>query len=534
MKRMVGLLCVLAIGCEGSISEREPGEYCESIRPGDSPVRRLTRFEYNNSVRDLLGDTTNPADDFPPEEEALGFNNQAANLGVTALLAEQYMVTAEAVSARATADLSSVLPCDPTGAEQACAREFIETMGLRAWRRPLTTEEADRIYGVFEWGMTNHDFQTGIQLALQAMLQSPHFLYRVEFGTEIDGEDDAVRVDDWEMASRLSYMLWGTMPDDILFAAAEAGELSTPEQIAGQAERMLADPHAHESVRDFYSQWLQLRFVDTLEKDGEIYPGFYPALRPLLRAETEAFMDYVIWEADGDIETILTADFSFMNAELAAFYGVEGPAGEGFERVQLDPSQRAGFLTQAGVLATHAKNNQSSPIHRGKFVREQLFCQMLPAPPDDIPIVPPDLDPDLTTRERFSQHSTDPACSGCHSLMDPIGFGFENYDGTGMWRDEENGTPVDASGELFATDIDGPFDGAVELAHMLAGSEEVHNCVVTQYFRYGYGRAEKQEDICTMAKLSGDFGASGHNMRDLIVALTQTDAFLYRKPTIPE
>ncbi len=498
-------------------------------------MRRLNRFEYNNTVRDLLGDDTNPANEFPPEEEALGFNNNATALGVTPILAERYMVAAEGIAARATEDLPALLPCDPADVgEDACARELVVDLGMRAFRRPLSGDEVDRVMAVYDWGRgEGYDYRESVELIIETLLQSPHFLYRVEFGAAADSGQKVVRLDDWEMASRLSYMLWGTMPDDALFAAAAAGELSEPAQIRAQAERMLADPRARHAVRDFYGQWLELDLVDGMEKDADIYPQYTPEIRALLRAETEAFVDHVIWDGDGSVESLLTAGFSFMNAELAAFYGIEGPGGADFERVQLPDGQRAGLLTHAGFLAAQAKPNQSSPIHRGKFVREQLLCQLLPPPPDDIAIVPPDLDPDLTTRERFSEHSNNEACRGCHELIDPIGFGFEAFDGMGIYRAEENGKPIDVSGELIATDVDGPFSGVPELASKLATSEQVHNCVVTQYFRYGYGRAETDDDICTVAPLMGDF-AEGGNLRELILAFTQTDAFLYRNAVVAE
>lgn len=546
MRRTLSLPLAISVGlgtlagCNGSIleapaSENTPKEFCDLTRPGPSPMRRLNRFEYNNTIRDLLGDESGPADEFPTEEEALGFNNNATALGVTPILAERYMVAAEGIAARATEDLAALLPCDPADlGEDECARAFAIDLGTRAFRRPLETDETDRLVAVYTWGKEQGlDYRESISLIVESLLQSPHFLYRVEFGASADGADDeAVALDDWERATRLSYLLWGTMPDQELFDAAAAGVLSEPEDVKAQAERMLADPRARYAVHDFYSQWLELDLIDNLEKDSEIFPTFTREIRDLVRKETEAFMDHVIWEGDGSVETLLTADFSFMNAELAAFYGLEGPSGSEFERVQLS-GERAGLLTQAGFLASQAKPNQASPIHRGKFVREQLLCQPLPPPPEDIELVPPDLDPNLTTRERFSQHSDNPSCSGCHELIDPIGFGFENFDGAGGFRTEENNLPIDVSGELIATDVDGPFVGVGELVSKLASSEQVHNCVVTQYFRYGNGRVETNDDRCSLEPLMGDF-AQGGNLRELIVSFTQTDAFLYRHAVVAE
>ena len=531
--------------CTGTIGDPDDGAIpvgksdealCTTKQPGESPIRRMTRFEYDNTVRDLVGDTTRPASSFVVEEEALGFNNQATALGVTQLLAEQYMEAAEAIATRATAKLDELLEgCDPAGSgEDVCGQQFVDAFGLRAFRRPLQPEEAERLMAVFDWGLSEYDFRTGIELVIQTALQSPHFLYRVEFGMPDPVEGDVVQLDHYEIASRLSYMLWNSMPDDELFTAAAAGELGTPEEVAAQARRMLDDGRARAAVKNFHTQWLQLRNIGTITKDPITYPSYEDGLRDLWQAETEAFLDYVVFEGEGDVATLLTAPYSMMNAELAAFYGLEGPSGEAFERVDLDSAQRAGFLTHASLLAVHAKPNQSSPVHRGKFVREQLLCQILPPPPPDLMVEAPDVDPNATTRDKFAEHSENPSCSGCHELMDPVGFGFEHYDGIGQWRDKDHGIAVDASGELLQTeDIDGPFDGAVELAQKLAQSEDVRACVATQWFRFAYGRAEQPADACNIKTVQEAFAAASYDIKELLVALTQTDAFLYRKAVVP-
>jgi Protein of unknown function (DUF1592)/Protein of unknown function (DUF1588)/Protein of unknown function (DUF1595)/Protein of unknown function (DUF1585)/Protein of unknown function (DUF1587) len=538
-------LGVAAAACTGRFSELDGdqggarGPLCSHLQPGSSPIRRMTRFEYNSTIRDLLGDTTAPASAFVVEEEALGFNNQATALGVTQLLAEQYMEASEGIAERAARDLRGLLQgCDPAvqGAD-ACARGFIERFGKRALRRPLTPAEIERLSGVFDWGHREYDVSTGFQLVIQALLQSPHFLYRVELGMPDPVDADVVPLSDHELASRLSYLLWGSMPDDALFAAADAGALRSPEQLAAEARRLLADPRARAAVANFHAQWLQLSHIDTLDRNATVYPDYHGGLPPLWKSETEAFLDHVVFEDEaGDVATLLTAPYSMMNAELRAFYGVgepaaePGPAADAFARTPLDPSRRAGFLTHASLLSVLSKPDQSSPIHRGKFVRERLLCQTLPPPPNDIDIEPPPVQPGVSTRERFRQHADDPSCSGCHAMMDPIGFGFEHYDAIGRWRDLDEGAPVDARGELTGTrDIDGAFDGAVELARRLAESEQVRQCVATQWFRFGYGRAEEEEDQCSMGQLQESFSAAGYNIQELLVALTQTDAFRYRR-----
>ena len=503
----------------------------------DTPIRRLTRFEYNNTVRDLLGDTSDPADALPPEEEVAGFNNQAAALTTSDFLIEQYMKIAEDVSARAVQNLAAILPCDPAlDGEEACALSFIEDFGKRAFRRPLTQAEVTRFKGLFDWALADTDlgrFEDGAELVIEATLQSPFFLYRSEVGEETPIEGDIVPFTSWEMATKLSYMLWNTMPDEELFAAAEADELRTKEQIRAQAVRMVEHDKARDVVRNFHTQWLLLTQLDSVTKDTGVYPAFRGGLRGLWKEEIQRLIEYVVLEGDGSLDTLLTADFSFMNEELAAFYGEDvrdSVTGSEFRRVQLDPERRAGILSTAGLMATHANLNQSSPVFRGKFVREQLMCDTLPLPPNDLVIEPPELDPTKTTKEQFEEIGANPSCAGCHTLMNPIGFIFEHYDGIGLWRDEQNGKAIDATGDVVATeDIDGSYDGAVELAGALATSQQVRECVSSQWFRFSYNRTVTAEDSCSLEQLNTAFAESGFDIKTLLVELTQTNAFLYRR-----
>lgn len=507
---------------------------CKHVEPGKAPLRRLTRFEYDNTVRDLLGDDTHPASQFPPEEQALGFDNQADALGVTQLLAEQYMKASEGIAARATADVAKILPCDPkVDGEDACAAKFIDAFGARAFRRPIDSTSHDRAMGLYSWGKATYGFSTGIAVAIEGFLQSPQFLYRVELTGTDPIEGDVVALDDFEIATRLSYLLWGSMPDQALFDAAKKGELETRDQLKAQAERMLADQRARAAVARFHTEWLGIEGVDSVDKDTKTFPEWKPELGAMFRRETEALVERIVFDDDGDVTRLFTAPYTMANSEIAAFYGVKGPKGDDFAKVDLDPKERSGILTQPSVLATYAKSNRSSPVHRGKLVRERFFCQPLSPPPPNVP-EPPPVDPHSTLRQQFAQHETDPNCASCHKLMDPVGFGFEHYDGIGAWRDEENGFAVDATGEVKGTvDSDGKFDGAIELAKRLAKSEQVRECVATQWFRYGYGRAEQDEDSCNLDTLNGAFAKAGFNIKALLIALTQTDAFRYRHRIAP-
>ncbi|MCX4239575.1 DUF1592 domain-containing protein [Paraliomyxa miuraensis] len=514
---------------------------CEAApRPGPTPIRRLTRVEYDNTIYQLFGDNSHPADAFPPDEEAGGFDNQADVLVVSPLLAESYLSAAEQLAATHTPTLMQQLPhCQGDSVDEAScegdADAFVRSFGKLVFRRPLTDEEVGTYVELFARGTTlaqvPYSPDMGVQLVVQALLQSPHFIYRVELGMADPRAGDVVALTHYEIASRLSYLLWNSMPDALLFEAADAERLHDPAELEAQARRMLDTPRAHEAVGNFHRQWLHLDEIEPVilanGKDPEIYPEFYDGLPSLWRSETEAFIDHVVFEEDANLESLLTAPYTMMNEELAGFYGVDGPTGIGFTRVDLDPGKYAGFMTQPGLMALFAKPDRSSPIHRGMFVRETILCQTPPPPPDNVP-EPPSVDESQTTREQFAQHAEDPVCAGCHALMDPIGFGFEHFDGIGRYRATEWGLEVDAAGELKGTDVDGTFDGAVELAHRLASSDQVKACVVSQWFRFGYGRYETEEDEDSIAELHAAFAASDYDIKELIVALTQTDAFRYR------
>jgi hypothetical protein len=321
------------------------------------------------------------------------------------------------------------------------------------------------------------------------------------------------------------------MPDDALLAAAEAGQLSADADIAAQAERMLADPRAHAVVRNFHDQWLRIAEIDGVEKDPGAFSKWTPTIAGLMRQEAAAFIDDVVWNGDGTLGALFGAPYTFANTALAQYYGLPAPGGTGFVKIDLDPTQHAGVLTQGGLLSLLAKQNQTSPVHRGKFVREQILCQPLQPPPPNLQIKPPELSTTLTTRERFAQHSADDYCASCHQLMDPIGLGFENFDAAGIYRATENGQPIDASGEVKAADVAGPFNGPIELGQKLAGSADVRACVATQWFRYGYGRAETEGDGCSMKTLQDRFAGGGYRILDLVAALAATDAFRYRRVT---
>jgi hypothetical protein len=507
----------------------QSGSCAGQISPGRAPLRRLNRLEYNSTIRDLLGETTRYADSFPPDEQGGGFSNNADALVVSHLLAESYASAAQAMAATAVTRLSSLSPCDvTTTGEQSCARQFIVTFGKRAFRRPITSDEATRFLALYTTGRTGGTYADGISVVIEMMLQSPHFIYRVEPAPSLAAGAAPVAVTPYELATRLSYFIWGSMPDDTLFAAADAGALSTSSQVAGQARRMLQDNRAHDAVAAFHREWLQLDHALEAPKAAMMFPTWSPTLAGALFAESQTFVENVFW-SDGRLATLLSAPYTFADQTVAQYYGATAPASTSFGKLMLDPTQRAGLLTQGTFLAAHAGPDQTSPVQRGKFVREQLLCQTVAPPPNNLVIMPPKVDQTTSTRDRFKQHEmTGSSCAACHALMDPLGFGFEHYDTIGQWRTVDGPSTVDATGMVTGTDVDGPYDGAVALMAKLSVSTQVANCVATQWFRFATGRTETTADMCTLQTIRAQFSSSQTDMRALPVAIATSDAFRYR------
>jgi hypothetical protein len=518
-------------GAPAASETPRPGS-AAACRPGAATIptaltRRLTRAEYDNTIRDLLGDTTRPASEWAAELRAGAFSNNPEALSVTDSLAELYYDTAEKVAAAAVARVNALVPCDPLKVgDDECGRTFIRGFVKRAFRRPVSAAEETRFFTVFSAGRAT-SFRDGVRMVITAALASPSFLYRFEVGSAPAAPGAVRSTTAWETASRLSYLVWASMPDDALFAAAETGQLSTPAQIAAQVDRMSKDPRARDGVARFLEEWLDLDRIPEIEKDATVFKGFTADLVPLLAQEATAFVRDV-WDA-GDLATLLTGAFTYVNKRLATFYGLPAAAslGTSLTRVALDPGRGVGVLSQGGLLSAHAKADQSSPVHRGLFVRRKLLCTTPPPPPPGVAITVPDISPTATTRERFTRHSSDPSCAACHRLMDPIGLGFESYDGAGRWRATENGRAVDASGELVASDVDGPFVGVAELGRRLSRSDQVARCVPAQWFEFAFGRIAQPEDACSLEQLGSGFVTSGLKLRDLVRITVSTDAFTH-------
>ncbi len=426
------------------------------------------------------------------------------------------------VEAGPNPERARILFCDL--AQDGCPAQVIEAFAKRAWRRPVTPQEVSDLMALLEVARSEgDDVEAGVRLALISILLAPDFSYRVELDPDPD-DDTPHALNPFELANRLSYFLWSSMPDDTLLAAAENGALSTDSQIRGQVERMLEDPRARALVENFTGQWLEIRALDDVVPDYQAYPEYDDELRDLFRAETESFFDELL-HSDTPVTGLLEADHTYANDRLAAFYGLPQPGTDDLMRVAAG-EQRGGILTHGSVLTVTSYPTRTSPVKRGKWVLTQLLCSGPPPPPPGVEGLIEENDSPGTLREKLEQHRADPACAGCHALMDPLGFGMEGFDGIGAHRTEDNGDPIDNTGEL----TDGTtFRGAREMSAVLVQDDRFVECVAKQLFTYALGRGPEFHDSRTLRALYADWRAAGLSLRELIVLIATSRPFTMRR-----
>lgn len=496
-------------------------------------LRRLTHSQYNNTIRDLLNDQSAPANQFPPEDFLNGFKTQYQAQTLSPLLVEAYSTAAERL-ARNTflgGDRRAVVPCKPSA---VCRTRFIREFGLKAFRRPLEVEEQKRYEALFA---RETDFYKGAQLFVEAILQSPAFLFRLEETTNPKWKP-------YVTASRLSYALWDTMPDAVLLASASRNELATPQAVETVARRMLTDLRAEQALNEFVAQWLRFDRLLTAGKDRRRYPNFNRETAFAMTEEARTFIADLVWN-DRDFTNIFTADYSFANADIAAIYGVAAPAKE-FDRIQFPAaSERAGLLGQTLFLALTAKPDDTSPTARGLYVREQFLCQHVAEPPPGVNTNLPDITEakPQTNRDRMREHVTNPSCAACHNLIDPIGFGFEKFDAIGARRENfklriygaydgghNTGPPKSLDLPLDTTGFvaglpNSKFANPRELGAVLARSQPCQECIVKQYFRYTAGRMETAADRALLRQVTNEFKESQFRFKELMISLVRAREF---------
>lgn len=513
---------------EGATTDDPPAVGCEGLRPARTPLRRLTDTQYRNTIGDLFDGVILPSDDFPETSLAYEYTTEASADEITELAAEQVMIAAEDVADQVMAATDQVVGCDLSA---ACIEGFIEQFGARAFRHPLTDEERTLLLDAYDEGAVDSPTD-GVGRLITVALQMPQFLYLVESGV-IDDEDPAVaRLTDHELATRLSYLLWDTMPDDELRGLADEGALADPEALEQQARRLLGHARAEAALGRFHREWLELPPLRGNEKDPVMYPQFDADMVASMSTQFDRLIAGVTRSDEPTLSRLFLADTVEIDANLAAIYGVAAPA-EGWGELALDPAQRAGILTTPLLLSAHATQIGSSTVHRGKMVRTRVFCQAIPPPPPNATSQAPDLPPDATERERAQALLDSEECGGCHTQMDGIGFGFEHFDAIGAWRTTyTSGTPVDATGILAvppAGVTEGEFVGAVELAQRIAASDEVAGCYVDHFVHHARGAAPTTEvEQCASEDLVAAFVESGQDLPQLVAEFVGSDGFRYR------
>lgn len=462
---------------------------CEEDRLGPPMLRRLTRAELDATIRDVfpeIGDQWSGVALGPDPVSEHGFSNDAEALVVGNQTASELLTTAEDVATLVTADgmLGTVLPCADSSPDLGCATELVEQRGAALFRRPLSEEEIARYVEHYDSIASRSDFATGIRWTVVAMMQSPAAVYRSELG-QPDG--DGYRLDGYEIASALAYDFSGLPPDDALLARAAAGELDDPQVRIDEARRLLSTMPGILIMRRFFREWTGYGQVAATVRSDD--PGF-ENVRDAMEVETQSFIEQVVFADEGDVRDLLTAPYTMLDPQLAAFYGYGSPDGT-YARVDRPENWGIGLLSQGSLLAANAHAEASSPTLRGVLVYERLLCNARLTPPADVPALTPVAEGAQTTRQRYEEsHAADPACQSCHRLFDPIGFGFEHFDNVGRYRADEQGLPIDASGTLIVdADTEFAFDGITELAQVAADTPEVTDCVSGLMVGYTFGGA---------------------------------------------
>jgi hypothetical protein len=521
----VALLALAACKPDATGTAVAPRGEAPAVTPAAPALRRLTQAQYTNCITSLLGEGLVLPSSLEPDTAIDGlYSEGAAATSISPVGVSDYEEAAYSLAEQVMADpvkKASVVGCEP--GTDGCARTFVTTFGRRAWRRTLTEDEITRLVAVSDLAATTlADADAGPTYALAAMLQSPHFLYREELGETDPDDPTARRYTSEEMATRLAFFLWNTTPDDTLLDAGAAGELVTDTGLATQVERLLADDRAHEGVRTLFAEMLDLYALDDLAQDPTLFLHMSPEVGPAAREETLLDIEALVF-SDGDYRDLFTTRTTYLDPVLASLYGVRAPAREGFGETELPADGgRAGFLGQTSFLALQAHPTATSATRRGKFIREVLLCQSIPAPPAGVDTSIPEADADSPTlRDRIATHTSDPTCAGCHLLTDPIGLGLENFDALGGWRLTENGATIDASGTL-----DGDtFADAVGLGQAVSRHEQLAPCLAETVYRYATAHAVGDGEEALVDWHAQGFAEAGYAVKALLADVAESPGF---------
>ena len=505
--------------------------------PSPRFIRQLTLSEYNKTVADLLYLSQPNTTRIPPDVSLKGFTTNVAASFVSETHLDAYVSVGMSLADRAIQEsFTRLVPC--TTEDDACAAQFVEGFGLRAFRRPLTADERGRYAGFFRPDLTGGSFKQGVSLAIGAMLASPHFLFRSELGE--DTGQGHFQLTPYEMATALSYQYWGTMPDEALFASAARGDLAKSTEVEAQVRRLLADSRGKAHVGDFFFEWTESARAYVASKDLALYGGRLKdsadvdAIVTAMKAEEDAFINHVVFDSSKKFSELFTANYTFANDRLASYYGLPAPGtGDQATKVAINAgSARGGLLTLGMFLFGHARTDQSSPVQRGHLIRSNFFCAEVPPPPPGVDATVKPGTPGKTGREQIQALTGSGQCASCHSLLNPVGFALEAFGGAAEERSTDNGQAVDTTGVL--TGVAGladavSFNGARELSTIIASSTQAQACLAASYHRYARGFAATADNTVAVQALSDQFVEGNLELPELFVRVALQDSFSRRR-----
>jgi hypothetical protein len=518
-------------GGTGVSNSTDGGVPAQPFVASSSVARRLSRAEFDNTVRDVLGDDTHPATRLLPEDLYAPYDNDYRMQSASGALIDSLEALANDVAARVVADATlreRLVTCTPSGPGDAtCFRQVTEAFTRRAFRRPVSSSEVDAYMTLLAFATEDnpdvpHDFYTAVELLVRSVLQDPEFLYRIEVGKDA-GQKRVFALDDHAIAARMSYLLWGSTPDDTLLGDAEAGRLVDAKSRTQIARRMLEDDRARDQLHRFHAMWLGYRAIP---HSAELAGAF--------NSETTALIDRVVFDEPQSYLNMFSFPETYLDDMLADHYGLPRPSG-GQGWVEYGDSGRAGILSHGSVLSAFSKFSDTSPTQRGLLVRTRLLCQTIPRPPANVKADQPPGDKDAVCKyDRYAQHRTSSSCAGCHDQMDPIGFGLENYDNAGVYRTHDEGLSqcsIAGQGEIVGH---GTFSGPAQLGKLLVDQELVQPCITSQLFQFAVGRPAEAQEAGELSELQASFAAHDYQLAELIVSYVGSDAFALRMEPEPE
>lgn len=545
----VAVLLFASLGgaaCTGVIGGDAPTQSAVAPDAGTTGVAttrfpRLSHAQWENTTRDLfhLDTPSGLSATFIPDPPGGDFDNDSTLLEVTPELWSDYQRAAEALAKKVARDpvaLAKILPPGLPASGDARAQGFISGFGSHAFRRPLQPAEVASYLTLFNQGPTliggTDPFAAGAELVIDAMLQSPHFIYKIEAGS-VPGPDGRIPLSGYEIATKLSYMFWNTMPSDALMTAAGAGELDTPAGVSKWVATLLADPRSGDAIASFHRQLFKVSNYPNIYKDPTRFPKFSKTAPASMQQENALFVKDAVIDHEGGLGALLSSTYTYVNADLAPLYGLTGSFDSNFKRVDLDPKRRAGVFTQSGFLALYGTAAASDPIHRGVYLNRLIICANLPNPPPNVPPLPPD-DGSLTTRQRVDKHTGAGTCGAtCHgTLINPIGFAFEHYDAVGAWRDTDNGQPVDSTATYTFDGNPVTYVDAVDLSAKMLASDQVQQCYAKNWLEFAYARPFAAGDQPLVASLAAQ-SKQGASVKQMLSALAQASEFTSRAKETP-